>query len=183
MNSGRPGRQAGRAAADNRNGRDTGKWGRGWNGWGHGHGRQGRHRGLEGRGWCPKRRRPRVWWHIRQWRHNRDRRQAGNRWNQQRGGQRGRTRLRGRQRGKRRRAGDGRCGRSRWIAGNWEDIQPAETGGTIAATGGTSSGNTTRDTASSSGCSCRLAGAETAGRPGFALLALLMFARRLRKRR
>jgi MYXO-CTERM domain-containing protein len=59
---------------------------------------------------------------------------------------------------------------------------PAATGGTVAAAGGTSAGTTAQDTASS-GCSCRLAGTETAGRPGFALLALLMFALRLRKRR
>jgi MYXO-CTERM domain-containing protein len=64
--------------------------------------------------------------------------------------------------------------------GGASNTSPAVTGGTVAVTGG-SSGNT-QGTASSSGCSCRLAGAETASRPGLALLALLMFVLR-RKRR
>ena len=67
---------------------------------------------------------------------------------------------------------------------------PAVTGG-APATGGTqesgASGGTTGATSaaetSGGGCSCRVAGAHSAGYPGFALLALLMFALRLRKRR
>jgi MYXO-CTERM domain-containing protein len=57
------------------------------------------------------------------------------------------------------------------------------TGGSVAAMGGTSGNSTAQGTAKNSGCSCRLAGAESARPPGFALLALLMFALRFRKRR
>jgi MYXO-CTERM domain-containing protein len=60
---------------------------------------------------------------------------------------------------------------------------PAGTGGSATATGGSSGNSTAQGTGNSSGCSCRLAGAETASHPGFAVLALLMFALRLRKRR
>jgi MYXO-CTERM domain-containing protein len=60
---------------------------------------------------------------------------------------------------------------------------PAGTGGAATTTGGSSGNSTAQGTANSNGCSCRLAGAETASHPGFALLALLMFALRLRKRR
>jgi MYXO-CTERM domain-containing protein len=67
--------------------------------------------------------------------------------------------------------------------GGASTTSPAATGGTVAATGGSSGSSTAQGTASSNGCSCRLAGAETASHPGFALLALLMFALRLRKRR
>jgi MYXO-CTERM domain-containing protein len=67
--------------------------------------------------------------------------------------------------------------------GGASTTSPAATGGTVAATGGSSGNSTAQGTASSNGCSCRLAGAETASHPGFALLALLMFALRLRKRR
>jgi MYXO-CTERM domain-containing protein len=69
------------------------------------------------------------------------------------------------------------------ITGGASTTSPAATGGTVAATGGSSGNSTAQGTASSNGCSCRLAGAETASHPGFALLALLMFALRLRKRR
>jgi MYXO-CTERM domain-containing protein len=67
--------------------------------------------------------------------------------------------------------------------GGASSTSPDGTGGTPAATGGSSGNSTAQGTATNSGCSCRLAGAETAGHPGFALLALLMFALRLRKRR
>jgi MYXO-CTERM domain-containing protein len=60
---------------------------------------------------------------------------------------------------------------------------PAGTGGAATTTGGSSGNSTAQGTANSNGCSCRLAGAETASHPGFALLVLLMFALRLRKRR
>ena len=58
------------------------------------------------------------------------------------------------------------------------------TGGTpgTSAAGGTTSATSSAQ-ASASGCSCRIAGAQTRGYPGFALLALLMFAFRLRKKR
>jgi len=67
---------------------------------------------------------------------------------------------------------------------------PAVTGGAPAtggtqesgASGGTTGATSTAET-SGGGCSCRVAGAHSAGYPGFALLALLMFALRLRKRR
>jgi len=59
---------------------------------------------------------------------------------------------------------------------------PGETGGAVDQ-GGTSGNSTAPGTASDSGCSCRLAGTQTAGHPGFALFALLMLARRLGKRR
>jgi MYXO-CTERM domain-containing protein len=65
--------------------------------------------------------------------------------------------------------------------GGASTTSPAATGGTVAATGGSSGNSTAQGTASSNGCSCRLAGAETASHPSFALLALLMFALRLRK--
>ena len=69
----------------------------------------------------------------------------------------------------------------------------AETGGSVApggavgsggsvATGGTS-GTSTGQGNASSGCSCRLARAQTTSLPAFAILALPMFAVRLRKRR
>jgi MYXO-CTERM domain-containing protein len=58
------------------------------------------------------------------------------------------------------------------------------TGGTpgTGAPGGTTNG-TGPAQASASGCSCRIAGAQTSRVPGFALLALLVFAFRLRKKR
>ena len=65
---------------------------------------------------------------------------------------------------------------------------PVETGGSVATGGapgpGTTSGATTAPPAAetSSGCSCRMAGGQSASYPGFALLALLMFALRPRKR-
>jgi MYXO-CTERM domain-containing protein len=66
---------------------------------------------------------------------------------------------------------------------------PLETGGAVV-TGGTSQpGNpggttaTTEATGTSGGCSCRIAGHQAAGSTGFALLGLLVFALRLRKRR
>jgi MYXO-CTERM domain-containing protein len=67
--------------------------------------------------------------------------------------------------------------------GGAPSTSPLETGGTPAATGGSSGNSTAQGTATSSGCSCHLAGAEAASHPGFAVLALLMFALRLRKRR
>jgi len=59
---------------------------------------------------------------------------------------------------------------------------PAGSGG-AAATGGSSANTTTQGTGTSGGCSCRLAQAQSANFPGFALFALLMFTLRLRKRR
>jgi MYXO-CTERM domain-containing protein len=59
---------------------------------------------------------------------------------------------------------------------------PAGSGG-AAATGGSSANPTTQGTGTSGGCSCRLAQAQSANFPGFALFALLMFTLRLRKRR
>ena len=66
---------------------------------------------------------------------------------------------------------------------------PGESGGNVV-TGGTphpgSTGGATTSTEAgqtSSGCSCRMAGRQAAGYPGFALLGLLVFALRLRKRR
>ena len=62
-------------------------------------------------------------------------------------------------------------------------------GGSVAATGGNSgAGGTATSTpstaaGSSGGCSCRMAGARTTDFSGFALLALVMFATRIRKRR
>lgn len=55
--------------------------------------------------------------------------------------------------------------------------------GGAATTGGTSGNMPAQGTGNSTGCSCHLAGAEAASRPGLALLTLLMFALRLRKRR
>ena len=59
------------------------------------------------------------------------------------------------------------------------------TGGALATGGiGTTGGTTSVTGTNSGGCSCRLAGAHsTSSYPGFALLALVMFALRLRKRR
>ena len=65
--------------------------------------------------------------------------------------------------------------------GGTSATSPVETGGTVAATGGSSGNSTAQGTANSNGCSCRLAAAESASHPGFALFALLMFALRLRK--
>jgi MYXO-CTERM domain-containing protein len=66
---------------------------------------------------------------------------------------------------------------------------PVETGGAVV-TGGTpqpgSTGGTTTSTEAgqtSSGCSCRIAGRQATGSTGFALLGLLVFALRLRRRR
>jgi MYXO-CTERM domain-containing protein len=59
---------------------------------------------------------------------------------------------------------------------------PAGSGG-ASATGGSSGNSTVQGTGTGNGCSCRVAGTETASHPGFALFALLMFAFRLRKRR
>ena len=60
----------------------------------------------------------------------------------------------------------------------------AATGGAAgnAATGAATS-TTGATQASSSGCSCRIAGSQATGYPGLALLALLVFALRIRKRR
>jgi MYXO-CTERM domain-containing protein len=69
------------------------------------------------------------------------------------------------------------------VGGGGASSTPAGTGGAATTTGGSSGNSTAQGTANSNGCSCRLAGAETASHPGFALLALLMFALRLRKRR
>jgi MYXO-CTERM domain-containing protein len=52
-----------------------------------------------------------------------------------------------------------------------------------ATTGGTTATTTAQGTGTSGGCSCRLAQAQSANYSGFALVALLMFALRLRKRR
>jgi MYXO-CTERM domain-containing protein len=66
---------------------------------------------------------------------------------------------------------------------------PVETGGSTSTGGapgpGTTSGTTTvaQTTQASSGCSCRVGGDQATSYPGFALLALLVFALRLRKRR
>jgi MYXO-CTERM domain-containing protein len=67
--------------------------------------------------------------------------------------------------------------------GGASNTSTARTGGAVAATGGSSVNSTVQGTANSNGCSCGLTGAGTASHPGFALLALLMFALRLRKRR
>jgi MYXO-CTERM domain-containing protein len=69
------------------------------------------------------------------------------------------------------------------------DTGPVGSGGSVAATGGNSgAGGTATSTpstaaGSSGGCSCRMAGARTTDFSGFALLALVMFATRIRKRR
>jgi MYXO-CTERM domain-containing protein len=66
---------------------------------------------------------------------------------------------------------------------------PVETGGNAAAGGtpqpGSTGGTTTSTQANqtSGGCSCRIAGRPAADSTGFALLGLLVFAFRLRKRR
>jgi MYXO-CTERM domain-containing protein len=75
-------------------------------------------------------------------------------------------------------------------SGGVSSTGPVRTGG-VPATGGSpgsgSPGGTTTSTgttqASSGGCSCRIAGPQTARYPGLALFALLMVARRLRRRR
>jgi hypothetical protein len=74
------------------------------------------------------------------------------------------------------------------VPGSAGATAPVETGGNVV-TGGTpqpgSTGGTTTSTgaARTSGGSCRIAGRQATGYPGFALLGLLMFALRLRKRR
>jgi MYXO-CTERM domain-containing protein len=66
--------------------------------------------------------------------------------------------------------------------GNGGASSSAANGGAVSE-GGKSGNSTVQGTASSSGCSCRLAGTPTSGHSGFALFALLMFALRLRRRR
>jgi MYXO-CTERM domain-containing protein len=66
---------------------------------------------------------------------------------------------------------------------------PGETGGAVVTGGTPQPGNTGGTTAStqasgtSGGCSCRIAGSPAADSTGFALLGLLLFASRLRKKR
>ncbi|GEM_PF-746486 len=73
-------------------------------------------------------------------------------------------------------------------SGGTPSTGPAATGGSVA-TGGTPNSSRTGGTAGataspqpSSGCSCHLAQRQTTGYPGLALLALLIFVRRLRTR-
>jgi MYXO-CTERM domain-containing protein len=75
------------------------------------------------------------------------------------------------------------------VPGSAGASSPVETGGNAVA-GGTpqpgSTGGTTTSTEAgqtSSGCSCRIAGRQATGSTGFALLGLLVFALRLRRRR
>jgi hypothetical protein len=75
------------------------------------------------------------------------------------------------------------------VPGNAGATAPVETGGAVV-TGGTSqpgsTGGTTaatEATGTSGGCSCRIAGRQITGYPGFALLGLLVFGLRLRRRR
>ena len=75
------------------------------------------------------------------------------------------------------------------VPGSAGASSPVETGGNVVA-GGTpqpgSTGGTTTSTEggqTSSGCSCRIAGRQATGSTGFALLGLLVFALRLRRRR
>jgi len=75
------------------------------------------------------------------------------------------------------------------VPGSAGATAPFETGGAVVvggtsqpgSTGGTTA--TTEATGTSGGCSCRMAGRQATAYPGFALLGLLMFALRLRKRR
>jgi len=74
------------------------------------------------------------------------------------------------------------------VPGSAGATAPFETGGAVVVGGtsqpGSTGGTTTTEaTGTSGGCSCRMAGRQATAYPGFALLGLLMFALRLRKRR